>query len=65
MHVVSSMIRTVKSERVDILPVIAAGHVLLSKTNSVFALSDTIEDFKVFLRDTLRACVRRLANMIA
>ena len=57
--------RTVKSEGVDVLPVITARHVLLSQTNCVFAFRDTIKDFKVFFGDTLCAWVRWLASMIA
>ena len=45
---------TGQRERVDVLAVIGASHVRLAKTNGVFALRDTIEDFEVFLGDTLR-----------
>ena len=40
---------TGKGKGVDVLAVICASHVLLSKTDSVFPLGDTVEDFKVLL----------------
>jgi hypothetical protein len=46
---------TRQGERVDILAVVGASHVGLAETNGVFALGDTIEDFKVLLGDTLWA----------
>lgn len=51
---------TRQRERVDVLAVIGAGHVRLAKTNGVFALGNTIEDFKVFLGDTLRGNERHV-----
>ena len=45
--------RTCQREGVDVLPVVGASHVLLSKANGVLALGDTIKDFKVFFGDAL------------
>lgn len=45
--------RTVEGEGVYVLSIIRPGHVFLTETNSVFALGDTIEFFKVGLRDAL------------
>lgn len=36
--------RTTQSKRVDILSVVGASHVLLTKANGVLALRDAIED---------------------
>ena len=44
---------TRQGKRVDVLAVVGASHVRLAETNGVFALGDTIEDFEVFLGDTL------------
>ena len=46
---------TRQGERVDVLAVVGASHVRLAETDGVFALGDIVEDFEVFLRDTLWA----------
>lgn len=46
---------TGQGKRVDVLAVVGTGHVRLAETNGVFAFGDTIEDFEVFLGDTLQA----------
>jgi len=45
---------TRQGKRVDVFAVVGASHERLAETNSVFAFGDTVEDFEVFLRDTLR-----------
>ncbi len=45
--------RTRQQERVDILTVIAARHVLLTETNCVLPLRDTIKLFQLFLGNAL------------
>ena len=45
---------TRQGKGVDVFAVIGASHVRLTETNSVFAFGDTVEDFKVFLGDTLQ-----------
>ena len=42
---------TRKSERVDVLSVVGAGHVLLTETNGVLALGDTVEVLEVIFGD--------------
>jgi len=54
--------RTVQRERVDILTVVAAGHVLLTETDGVLASCDSIENLEVGLRDALRKRVAVSAN---
>ena len=44
---------TRQGKRVDVFAVVGAGHVRLTETDGVFAFGDTIEDFEVFLGDTL------------
>jgi hypothetical protein len=46
-------LHTSQRERVDVFPVVGAGHVLLSETNGVLALCDTVENFKIDFRDAL------------
>ena len=46
---------TRQGERIDVLAVVGASHVRLAETDGVFAFGDTIEDFEVFLGDTLWA----------
>jgi len=44
---------TGQGEGVDVFAVVGTGHVRLAETNGVFAFGGTIEDFEVFLGDTL------------
>ena len=46
---------TRQGKRVDVLTVVGASHVRLAETNGVFAFGNTVEDFEVFLGDTLWA----------
>jgi hypothetical protein len=47
------MVRTSERKGVDVLTVIRAGHELLSKTNGVLALGDTVEHLEILLGDAL------------
>ena len=44
---------TCERERVDIFTVVCASHVLLAKTNCVFALGNAIENFELLLGNAL------------
>ena len=44
---------TIESKRVNVFAVIGPCHVLLTETNGVFALRDTVEGLKVAFRDAL------------
>ena len=46
-------IRTRKSERVDVLTVVGAGHVLLAETDGVLALGYTVKVLELIFRDAL------------
>jgi hypothetical protein len=43
--------RTIQGERVDVLTVVTASHVLLAKTNGVLSGGNTVKDLEVSLRD--------------
>lgn len=45
---------TGKCDRVDVLAIVNAGHVLLPQTDGVFALGHAIEHFELLFRDALR-----------
>ena len=55
--------RTGERERVDVLAVVATGHVLLAKTNSVLALRDAVKDLEGFFGDALYIHVRSETNV--
>ena len=42
-----------EGERVDVFPVVGAGHVLLTETDGVLSLGDTVKVFELVLRDAL------------
>lgn len=44
---------TCQCEGVNVLAIVCARHVLLPKTDGVFALGDAVEDLKVLFRDAL------------
>ena len=44
---------TCQGERVDVLAIICACHVLLTQTDGIFSFGDAIEDFELLLRDAL------------
>ena len=56
---------TIQSKRVNIFAVITARHVLLAKTNGVFALSNTVENFEVRLRDTLATQTLKRVHIVS
>jgi hypothetical protein len=45
---------TGERKRVDVLSVVGAGHELLTQTDGVLALGNTVEFFKFFFRDALQ-----------
>lgn len=47
--------RTIESEGVNVFPVIAASHVLLTETNGVLSCWDTVKDLEICLRDALKS----------
>lgn len=49
------MPRTCEEERVDVLPVVAAGHVLLPETDGVLALGHAVKLLQLLLGDALGA----------
>ena len=44
---------TRQGERVDVFAVVGASHEGLAEANGVFAFGDAVENFEVFLGDTL------------